>query len=954
MTDQTEKPNKPLTLSTTARSAAAKGGSETQVRQKFSHGRTRAVTVEVKKAVKRPSAPVTAAAPAPVAAAPAPAPAAPAPAAPARTLKLGGGGAPAPTTARASAPPPAPSSARSTLAPRPSAPSGAARGGGLVLKTLTEEEKKARMRVLDDANREAEVARQRAAEDAKKRAAEEKVRQSAEEDHRRRLAEEEARKKAEEEMKRKADALVQKRMDQADAAPETPMARQVEEIGARPAAAPPAARAPSAPPSRPSSPPMQGRSSGPPTGRPSGPMPGRPVIVPRPPGSSPPSGGPGGIRRPPMRPPTAPPKRPTQAPGARREAPKRRSDKVDVGRAVAGENDFRSRSVAQQRRRLDRERRREFDAEPQQKVYREVTIPEVITVQELAQRMAERGADVIKTLMGMGVMATINQAIDPDTAELVVTEMGHRFKRVTEGDVETGLTDAVDPEDSLVPRPPVVTIMGHVDHGKTSLLDALRATDVAAHEAGGITQHIGAYQVTLPSQQKITFLDTPGHAAFTAMRARGAEVTDIVVLVVAGDDGVMPQTKEAIAHAKAAGVPIIVAINKMDKPGADASRVQNELLRDEIQVEALGGEVQSIEVSATKKMNLDKLEEAILLQAEVLELKANPNRAADGVVIEAKLDPGRGSVATVLVQKGTLKVGDVLVAGAVWGRVRRLVDDRGQAVEEAGPAFPVEILGLAGTPQAGDEFHVVESEARAREIADFRARRDRQVELARAAGGRGTLEEMMKGIREGTAKELPVLIKADVQGSAEALAGALSQLGNEKVVTRVVYSGVGGISEADMTLAKASGALIIGFNVRANPQAREIAKRDKIDIRYYSIIYKVTEDMEQLMVGLLDPTYKETFLGNAQIREVFRITKAGNVAGCMITEGMVKRGAKVRLLRDNVVIHEGTLKTLRRFKDEVREVQHGFECGMAFENYDDIKVGDIIECFDVEAVTPSL
>jgi translation initiation factor IF-2 len=958
MTDQTEKPNKPLTLSTTARSAAAKGGGETQVRQKFSHGRTRAVTVEVKKAVKRPGAPMTAAAPAPAAAAPAPAPAAPAPAAPARTLKLGGGGAPAPTTAaRSSAPPPAPSSARSTLAPRPSAPSGGARGGGLVLKTLTEEEKKARMRVLDDANREAEVARQRAAEDAKKRAAEDKVRQSAEEDHRRRLAEEEARKKAEEEMKRKADALVQKRMDQADAAPQTPMARQVEEIGARPPASAPTARAPSAPPSRPSgSMPSRpsGSPSGGPSGRPSGPMQGRPVIVPRPPGSSPPSGGPGGIRRPPMRPPMAPPKRPTQAPGARREAPKRRSDKVDVGRAVAGENDFRSRSVAQQRRRLDRERRREFDTEPQQKVYREVTIPEVITVQELAQRMAERGADVIKTLMGMGVMATINQAIDPDTAELVVTEMGHRFKRVTEGDVETGLTDSADSEESLAPRPPVVTIMGHVDHGKTSLLDALRATDVAAHEAGGITQHIGAYQVTLPSGQKITFLDTPGHEAFTAMRARGAKVTDIVVLVVAGDDGVMPQTKEAIAHAKLAGVPIIVAINKMDKAGADASRVQNELLRDEIQVEALGGEVQSIEVSATKKTNLDKLEEAILLQAEVLELRANPNRAADGVVIEAKLDPGRGSVATVLVQKGTLKVGDVLVAGAVWGRVRRLVDDRGQGVEEAGPAFPVEILGLAGTPQAGDEFHVVESEARAREIADFRARRDRQVELARAAGGRGTLEEMMKGIREGTAKELPVLIKADVQGSAEALAGALSRLGNDKVVTRVVYSGVGGISEADMTLAKASGALIIGFNVRANPQAREIAKRDKVDIRYYSIIYKVTEDMEQLMVGLLDPTYKETFLGNAQIREVFRITKVGNVAGCMVTEGMVKRGAKVRLLRDNVVIHEGTLKTLRRFKDEVREVQHGFECGMAFENYDDMKVGDIIECFDIEEVKPSL
>ena len=495
---------------------------------------------------------------------------------------------------------------------------------------------------------------------------------------------------------------------------------------------------------------------------------------------------------------------------------------------------------------------------------------------------------------------------------------------------------------------------GHVDHGKTSLLDAIRHANVAGGEAGGITQHIGAYQVESPLGGKITFIDTPGHAAFTAMRARGAKVTDIVVLVVAGDDGVMPQTKEAIAHAKAAGVPLIVAVNKMDKPGADASRVHNELLREEIQVEALGGDVQSIEVSATKRMNLDKLEEAILLQAEVLELTANPDRDADGVVIEAKLDPGRGSVATVLVQRGTLMVGDILVAGSVWGRVRRLVDDRGQAVEDAGPAFPVEVLGLAGTPQAGDEFHVVESEARAREIADFRARRDRQLELARAAGGRGTLEEMIKGIREGTAKELPVLIKADVQGSAEALAGALSRLGTEKVVTRVVYSGVGGISEADMTLAKASGALIIGFNVRANPQAREIAKRDKVDIRYYSIIYKVTEDMQALMVGLLDPTYKETLVGNAQIREVFKVTKAGNVAGCMVTDGKVTRGNKVRLLRDNVVIHEGTLKTLRRFKDEVKEVQHGFECGMAFENYDDIKVGDIIECFDVEQVQPTL
>jgi translation initiation factor IF-2 len=894
MTDQKEG-KKPLTLSTAGRSGAAAKGDATQVKQKFSHGRTRQVTVEVKKQVKRPPGAAVTPPAAPVEAAPA----APTP----RTLKLGGAAASAAPTPRAPA----------AAAPRPAAPTNSR---GIVLKTLTEEEKEARARALVGADRDAVIAREKAAVEGARRAAEEKSRKAADEEHKKRLAEEEARKKADDEMKRKADVLVQKRLDQAAVAPQTQAARQAQEIETGTSAAAPGA-------------------------------------IRRPLGAPGATAAPGGaLRRPPLRPVIN--KRLPQPPGARREAPKRRSDKIDVGRAVSGENDFRSRSVAQQKRRLDRERRQQHDDEPQQKVYREVTIPETITVQELASRMAERGADVIKTMMRMGVMATINQAIDPDTAELVVTEMGHRFKRVTEGDVETGLTDTVDAEGAQVPRPPVVTIMGHVDHGKTSLLDALRATDVAAHEAGGITQHIGAYQVTLPSKQKITFLDTPGHEAFTAMRARGAKVTDIVVLVVAADDGVMPQTKEAIAHAKSAGVPIIVAINKMDKPGADASRVQNELLRDEIQVEQLGGEVQAIEVSATKRTNLDKLEEAILLQAELLELKANPDRPADGVVIEAKLDQGRGSVATVLVQRGTLKVGDVLVAGAVWGRVRRLVDDRGNAVEDAGPAFPVEVLGLAGTPQAGDEFHVVESEARAREISDFRARRDRQVELARAAGGRGTLEEMIKGIREGTAKELPVLIKADVQGSAEALAGALSKLGTEKVITRVVYSGVGGISEADMTLAKASGALIIGFNVRANPQAREIAKRDKVDIRYYSIIYKVTEDMQALMVGLLDPTYKETLVGNAQIREVFKVTKAGNVAGCMVTDGKVTRGNKVRLLRDNVVIHEGTLKTLRRFKDEVREVQHGFECGMAFENYDDIKVGDIIECFDVEAVQPTL
>jgi translation initiation factor IF-2 len=1004
MTEQNEqaKPTKqPLTLSTTARpGAAAKSDATQQVRQKFSHGRTRAVTVEVKKPIKRPSAaaaaPVRAPAavpaatpasaptapaaaagtPAPAAKAPPPATAppvrppaaaapvaeaAPAPAAtPAASdqpaVKLG-----APAPAPVAPPAPAAASPRPTVAParptvapttrttaaptrpavtagRPAAASGRAGAGaassarpvtpsrstppggggpsgrGIVLRTLTDAERESRARALSGANRDAEIARQRAAVEALRRAAEDEARKKADEEQRKRLAEEETRKKAEDEIKRKADALVQKRLDQAGTSPQTARAAQEIETGAA--------------------------------------APGATTL--RRPGGAPGATAPGSaLRRPPLRP-LSPAKRLPQPPGARREVPKRRSDKVDVNRAVNDENDVRGRSVAQMRRRLERDRRRETETDTQQKVFREVTIPESITVQDLAARMTERGADVIKTLMRMGVMATINQVIDADTAELVVTEMGHRSKRVAEGDVETGLAGSTDEDQHLVPRPPVVTIMGHVDHGKTSLLDALRATDVAAHEAGGITQHIGAYQVTLASGQKITFLDTPGHEAFTAMRMRGAKVTDIVVLVVAADDGVMPQTKEAIAHAKAAGVPIIVAINKIDKAGADANRVRTELLQYEVQVESLGGEVQAIEVSATKKTNLDKLEEAILVQAEVLELKANPDRMADGIVIEAELDPGRGSVATVLVQRGTLKVGDVLVAGAVWGRVRRLMDDRGNAVQEALPAFPVEILGLNGTPQAGDEFHVVESEARAREISDFRARRDRQNELARAAGGRGSLEEMMKGIREGTAKELPVVIKADVQGSAEALTGALANLSTDKVTTRVLYSGVGAISEADVTLARASNALIIGFNVRANPQAREISKRDKVEIRYYNIIYKVTEDIQNLMLGLLEPVYKEAFLGNAEIREVFRITKVGTVAGCMVTEGTVKRGAKVRLLRDNVVIHEGTLKTLKRFKDEVREVATGFECGMAFENYDDLKVKDVIECFEIEEVRPTL
>jgi translation initiation factor IF-2 len=640
------------------------------------------------------------------------------------------------------------------------------------------------------------------------------------------------------------------------------------------------------------------------------------------------------------------------APTARRDEPKRRTGKLSVSQALSGDEGARMRSLAAVKRAREKEKRHLMAQQPQAKVVRDVILPETITVQELASRMAERGADVIKSLMKMGVMATINQVIDADTAELIVNEFGHKMRRVTEGDIETGLLGEEDVDDHLVARPPIVTIMGHVDHGKTSLLDALRQTDVAAHEAGGITQHIGAYQVTLDNGGKITFIDTPGHAAFTEMRARGANVTDIVVLVVAADDGIMPQTVEAIRHAKAAKVPIIVAVNKIDKPDADVNRVRNELLSHELVVEELGGDVLAVEVSAKMKTNLDKLEQALLLQAEVLELRANPDRMAQGAVIEAKLERGRGTVATLLVQKGTLKVGDILIAGSEWGRVRALLDDRGRSVETASPATPVEVLGLQGTPQAGDTFVVVETEARAREIAEFRAHRHRQHQMA--AAKRGTLEQMFTKIQAGETKELPVVIKGDVQGSVEALVSSLNQLSNDEVGVRVLHAAVGGINESDVTLARASGGMIIGFNVRANPQARELAKRDHIDIRYYSIIYNVVDDARAALTGMLAPTLRERFLGNAEIREVFNITKFGKVAGCMVVEGTVKRGAKVRLLRDSVVIHEGTLKTLKRFKDEVREVKEGFECGMAFENYDNIEKGDIIECFEVEEVARAL
>ncbi|WP_321334736.1 translation initiation factor IF-2, partial [Breoghania sp.] len=542
---------------------------------------------------------------------------------------------------------------------------------------------------------------------------------------------------------------------------------------------------------------------------------------------------------------------------------------------------------------------------------------------------------------------------DADTAQLIVEEMGHTAKRVSESDVEEGLFSTVDDDANLLPRAPVVTIMGHVDHGKTSLLDALRKANVVSGEAGGITQHIGAYQVD-KNGQKITFIDTPGHAAFSAMRARGAKSTDIVILVVAADDGVMPQTKEAIAHARAADVPIIVAINKIDKPGADPNRVRTELLNDSIVVESMGGDTIEVEVSAKEGTNLDKLLEMILLQSEVLELRANPDRTAEGTVIEAQLDKGRGPVATVLVQKGTMKVGDILVAGSEWARVRAMLDENGNQVKEAPPSKPVEVLGFQGTPEAGDLVAVVENEGRAREIVDYRQRQKREKASLTAAGSRGSLEQMMNRLQEKGKKEVSLVIKSDVQGSSEAIVGALDQLGTDEVAARVLHAGVGGITEADVTLAAASNAPIIGFNVRANKQAREAAEREGIEIRYYAVIYDLVDDVKATMSGLLSPERRETFLGNAEVLQVFDISKVGKIAGCLVTEGVVERGAEVRLIRDDVVVHEGKLGTLKRYKDDVKQVASGQECGMNFENYHDMRVGDVIECFRVEQIARSL
>jgi translation initiation factor IF-2 len=857
------------TLSVPTKTLTLKPRVETgTVRQSFSHGRTKQVVVE-KRGKRRIGGE------APAAETHAPEPAAAKPATPAK----------APVT-RAAAPPAPPRS-----------------NSGVVLRTLTEDERSARASALADAKVRDIEERRLAEEEARRRNSKEGIEQAEREAAEARRKAEEERHRQDEEAKRKAELEAKKRFGEAEA--KTAAA-------ARPAV--PVARAPGIAAD------ISDEDEGP-----------RQVRR-----------GPGGAARPA----TAP--KPTAKP-----APQKQRGRLTLVTALNAD-DVRERSIASFRRRTQRLKGHASN-EPKEKLVREVVIPEAINIQELANRMSERAVDVIRLLMKQGAMHKITDVIDADTAQLIAEELGHTVKRVAASDVEEGLFDVVDDSTDTEPRSPVVTVMGHVDHGKTSLLDALRHANVVSGEAGGITQHIGAYQVTSPdSGKKITFIDTPGHAAFTAMRARGAKVTDIVVLVVAADDGVMPQTVEAINHAKAAKVPMIVAINKIDKPDARAERVRTELLQHEVQVESLGGDVVDVEVSAKNKTNLDKLLEMIALQAELLDLKTNPERPAEGTVIEAKLDRGRGPVATVLVQRGTLRVGDIVVAGAEMGRVRALISDQGDTVEEAGPSVPVEVLGFNGPPEAGDRLAVVENEARARQITSYRAHQKRENAAASISGMRGSLEQMMSQLKTSGRKEFPLIIKADVQGSLEAILGSLEKLGTDEVAARILHAGVGGISESDVTLAEGFNAAIIGFSVRANKEAAAAAKRNGIEIRYYNIIYDLVDDVKKAMSGLLAPTLRETMLGNAQILEVFNISKVGKVAGCRVTDGTVERGANVRLIRDNVVVHEGKLSTLKRFKDEVKEVQSGQECGMAFENYGDMRVGDVIECYRVETIQRSL
>lgn len=887
------------------------GGDQGTVRQSFSHGRSKAVVVEKKK----------------------------------RRVVIPGqepkAEAPAPTTQRLDRPAEAP---RKPQQPDPQAAKQARRaasgqrqkGNGNVLRTLTKEEAAARAAALQMAKeREVEERKQRV-EDEKRMAAEAAQRKADEEARAKVEAEERAKREAEE--ARLAEENAKTEQGEAAAGPEAD-ADVAPSGDGQPAAADagrqPARRAPNA--GKPRNLDDMGKRAAP-----SAP---RTKAEPQPAAAEEDRSNKGlrAVKRPKQAP------TPTARPRAGED---RRRSKLTISAATGGDDGQRARSLASMRRRQEKAKRGQQQV-VREKISREVVLPEAITIQELANRMAERAVDVIKLLMKQGQMLKINDVIDADTAELIAEEMGHTVKRVSEADVEEGLFTKEDDAATMQPRPPVVTIMGHVDHGKTSLLDAIRKSKVVSGEAGGITQHIGAYQIDQDGQ-KITFIDTPGHAAFSQMRARGAKSTDIVILVVAADDGVMPQTKEAIAHAKAADAPIIVAINKTDKPGADPNRVRTELLSEELVTESMGGDVIDVEVSALNGTNLDKLLEMILLQAEVLELKANPDRTAEGIVIEAQLDRGRGPVATVLVQKGTLKPGDILVAGSEWGRVRAMLDENGKQVKEAGPAKPVEVLGFQGTPAAGDLVAVVDNEARAREITDYRQRQIREKASVVASGARGSLEQMMNRLQETGRKEFPLVLKADVQGSAEAIAHALNELGTDEVGARILLSGVGGITESDITLAAASNAPILGFNVRANKQAREAASRDGIEIRYYNVIYDLVDDIKSAMSGLLSPERRETFLGNAEIKEIFHISKVGKVAGCLVTEGVVERGANVRLIRDDVVIHEGELGTLKRFKDEVKTVESGQECGMNFVKYQDMRPGDIIECFRVEQIARSL
>jgi translation initiation factor IF-2 len=861
------------------------------VRQSFSHGRSKAVVVEkVKRRILTPAEAAAAARPAPAAAPP---PVAPTPAKPV----LAGAARPAPVApAKPTAPPP----------PKT----------GVVLPTLSAEQRDARARALIDARAQEEEDRRRQEADAgfrREREARDRVEREAAEARKR---DEELRRSQEANFRRQSEDEARRRLAGGEPA-QSPSIPRV--APAAPAPSPPGTltRAPAATPAG--------------VAEEAAPR----AIVRRP-----------ALALPPGQKVVIPTPRPT------RTGAERNRGRLTVTSATSGEEE-RTRSVAAFRRRTQRLRGHGAQ-EQKEKIAREIVLPEAITIQELANRMSERAVDVIKLLMRQGRMVTLTDVLEADDAQLIAEEMGHSVKRVAESDVEEGLFDRPDEEGAPVPRPPIVTIMGHVDHGKTSLLDAIRHANVVSGEAGGITQHIGAYQVVAPGGQTITFIDTPGHAAFTAMRARGAQVTDIVVLVVAADDGVMPQTIEAIRHAKAAKAPIIVAVNKIDKPEADPQRVMQELLQHDVQVEAFGGDTLAVEVSATKGTNLDKLLEAIALQAELLDLVADPDRGAEGTVIEARLDRGRGPVATVLVQRGTLKVGALVVAGSHWGRVRALIDDKGQPLAAAPPSTPVEVLGFSGAPDAGDRVAVVESEARAREITEYRERQRREKLAARGPGVRTSLADMMSNLKATGHKEMPIVLKGDVQGSVEAITAALEKLGNDEVMARVIHGAAGGIIESDVTLATASKAVILGFNVRANKEARDLAEQEGVEIRYYNIIYNLVDDVKAALSGMLAPTLRETMLGNAQILELFDISKVGMVAGCRVTDGVVQRGAHVRLIRDSVVVHEGKLSTLKRFKDEVAQVQAGQECGMAFENYHDMRAGDVIECYSVEEIQRTL